>query len=89
MDFIVTTTPNIEGYTIEEYCGIVLDESFNQYEENTRESLSDIVEKAKKLGANAIVGLRIVTASDVHGDYGCSTNLEYSVYGTAVRITKK
>ncbi|MBO4740630.1 MAG: heavy metal-binding domain-containing protein [Bacteroidales bacterium] len=89
MDFIVTTTPNIEGYAIEEYCGIVLDNSFNQYEENTRKSLSDIIEKAKRLGANAIVGLKIVTASYVHGDYGCSTDIEFSAYGTAVRVTQK
>lgn len=89
MDFIVTTTPNIEGYTIEDYCGIVCDDFFCFHNDNTEESLSDIIGKATKLGANAIVGLKIFSSSDVSGYNGCSTNIEYSAYGTAVRVTKK
>lgn len=89
MDFIVTTTPNIEGYAIDEYCGIVCDDFFCFHNDNTQESLSDIIEKAKKLGANAIVGLKMFSSSDVSGYSGCSTNIEYSAYGTAVRVTQK
>lgn len=80
-DFIVTTTPNVEGYMIEKYCGIVGEEYFIFNSDNMQESLSDMIDRAKQLGANAIVGLNIVVWSDTSVFKGCN-----QAYGTAVRI---
>ena len=76
-DFIVTTTPNVEGYMIEKYCGIVGEDYFIFNSDNMQESLSDMIDRAKQLGANAIVGLNIVV---------CDTRECNQAYGTAVRI---
>ena len=82
-DFIITTTPNVEGYIIEKYCGIVGGNSVLPWDfykdHNVQESLSDIIDKAKQLGANAIVGLNIIVWAD-------EGNESYQSYGTAVRI---
>lgn len=85
-DFIVTTTPNVEGYMIEKYCGIVGNDYFIFNSDNMQESLSDMIDRAKQLGANAIVGLNIVVWSDTSGFRGCDTRECNQAYGTAVRI---
>lgn len=86
-DFIITTTPNVEGYVIEKYCGIVSDSCFFLIYD--QESFSELIKKAQLLGANAIVGLVINVYSNVSGSHGCDTNAENQAYGTAVRIRKK
>lgn len=81
MDFIITTTNHIEGYDIEKYCGIIavrkeyVDMYFDSYFERAKE---DFIDKAKGLGANAVVGFRV----DI-----VSTNLSHLyLTGTAIKI---
>ena len=86
-DFIITNTPNVEGYIIEEYCGIVYDEYFCPDERSMRGALSGLMKQAQSLGANAIVGLVITVYPDVRGRY-TDTTVYNQAYGTAVSIRK-
>ena len=86
---IMTTTPTIEGFPIQEYLGILssesfLEEGFFQAKEEamwqTRERALDLLEaRAAEAGANAVVGISI--------DFEVRQNLYYVMTtGTAVVI---
>lgn len=101
---IVTTTPNIEGYRIKEYYGIVAGEAImganvvrdifasitdivggrsGAYEEKLIEArtiaMEEMKQRARKLGANAIVGV------DIDYEVVREGMLIVTVSGTAVR----
>lgn len=103
---IITTTPNIENHSIEEYEGIVFSEVIagvnaikdlaagfrdffggrsQSYEDELlkarKEALFELEKRAEKLGANAIVGVKI----DVE-TVGTGSMLMVVATGTAVRI---
>ena len=84
---IITTTPQIEGYEITEYLGLVGD-----LDEVARlEGIIEVLEtEAAKLGADAVVGVAIHPAPGGGSGFGGSidSNCCYA-YGTAVRIRKK
>lgn len=105
---LVTTTPNVEGRTIEKYLGVVAGEAIvganafrdlfaglrdivggrsSGYErelENARSiAMNELEDKARTLGANAIVGVDI----DYEVVGGNGSMLMVSVSGTAVRLS--
>lgn len=94
MSVLVTTTPNVEGYKITKYLGLV---SSNAYYENTgygnRYSASDawnsiidgIRSSAESMGADAVVGLQITNAgARAENFFYCHMLAQ----GTAVKLEK-
>ena len=104
---ILTTTPQIEGYTIREYKGVVTGETIiganfvkdfmagirdivggrsASYEKVLRQakdtSMQEMAERARELGANAIVGIDI----DYETIGGGNSMLMVATSGTAVVI---
>ena len=104
---LLTTTPQIEGYSIREYKGIVTGETIiganifkdfmagirdivggrsSSYEKVLREAkdeaLTEMIERAHEIGANAVVGIDI----DYETIGGSSSMLMVAVSGTAVLI---
>ena len=104
---ILTTTPQIEGYTIREYKGVVTGETIiganfvkdfmagirdivggrsASYEKVLRQakdtSMLEMAERARELGANAIVGIDI----DYETIGGGNSMLMVATSGTAVVI---
>lgn len=84
-DFIIVTLPNLPGYTILQYLGVVhsftvrttLDVLYNAKDE----VLETLKEKAKRMGANAIIHVHFETV-----DIQTGTATVFSVYGTAVVV---
>lgn len=81
---IITTTQQIEGYEIVAYLGLV----GKQTSLSTADINKELEELARKLGANAIVGLVIYPITEVSGSrfYTSSDIYWCYAYGTAVRI---
>ena len=91
---ILTTTQNIEGRTITEYLGIVCGEAFENKEfrgeryyltvlNNARTlALNQMEERARSMGADAVVGVRI--DFDVSDIGPC---IMVNVSGTAVKLS--
>lgn len=102
---IITTTPSVEGRTIQEYKGIVSGETImganflrdiaasitdfiggraGAYESKLREgrdaAMEEMMEQARRLGANAIVGI------DIDYEVVGQGMLMVTVSGTAVRL---
>jgi uncharacterized protein YbjQ (UPF0145 family) len=77
-DIIITTTPNIEGKRIVKYLGIVTVGYSQGDHANMGDTLKIMIEQATELGANAIVGIRMIE----------SNNPKYwgRIYGTAVIV---
>ena len=79
---IITTTPNIEGYEITEYLGIVggnIDIIYGQ---------DELVKLAEERNADAVVGIKSMSYVEVTGNVANST-IYYVTIGTAVKIRKK
>lgn len=97
---LVSTTSNLEGYTITEYLGIVCGvadyvadspysggEALMQrklYEKAVERAFSSMTENARKVRADAVIG--IIPCPAVHGEMGTVT---IAMQGTAVKIRKK
>ena len=87
---IITTTPNIEGYKILEYKGLVTGETIigrsSSYEKVLQEgketSIREMMQRAEAVGANAIVGVDI--DYETVGQSG--SMLMVACSGTAVKI---
>lgn len=92
---IVTTTPNIEGHPIQEYCGIVVGEvivganlfrDLFAYERILADARNQAIEELQaecaSRGGNAVVGVDL--DYEVIGDTG--SMLMVSASGTAVKI---
>ena len=95
MSVLVTTTPNVEGYKITKYLGLV---SSNAYYENTgignRHSASSawdsiidgIRSSAESMGADAVVGLQITDAGARVENFFFYCHM--FAQGTAVKLEK-
>lgn len=105
---IITTTPNVEGRTIEQYLGVVAGEAIlganvfrdllaglrdivggrsaayeRELERARSIAIDEMVQKARALGANAVVGVDL--DYEVVGASG--SMLMVSASGTAVRLS--
>ena len=79
---IITTTPNIEGYEITEYLGIVggdIDIIYGQ---------DELVRLAEEKNADAVVGVMSMPYVEVQGAVTGSSVYQITI-GTAVKIRKK
>ena len=59
---ILTTTPAIDGHTIREYKGVVFGEvitGVNFLKEARQKAMDEMAQRARSLGANAVVGIDI------------------------------
>ncbi len=79
---IITTTPNIEGYEIIEYLGIISGDIDIVNEQD------EIIKLAYEKNADAVVGVTTSAYAEVSGDIVMSS-VHYITTGTAVRIRKK
>ncbi|CAB3287930.1 conserved protein of unknown function [Methanocaldococcus lauensis] len=84
---ITSTTDHLEGFKIVKYLGVVIG-----YGDDPEDALDDLIEVAKELGANAIIGVRI--SNEVMTEIACDKNysipeLTYYAYGTAVIVEPK
>lgn len=70
---IVASLKNLVGGEISEYTKLMA--------ESREQSIARMVAQAEKMGADAVVGVRFVTATVMQG------GAELLVYGTAVKIT--
>jgi len=86
---IVTTTPNVEGRRIVEYCGVVAGEAGGRsaaYEDKLIQArqvaINEMCDRAARLGANAVVGV------DLDYEVLGSNNgmLMVTAAGTAVKL---
>lgn len=85
---IKTNTPNIEGYQIIEYLGIVYSfrENYAYVTDEIHDLIEDLTNKAEKLGADAIISLTITSASTYSEDDYTGLKPDMIAYGTAVKI---
>ena len=82
---MVTTTDHIPGYRITETFGLVMTVSeykMSRPRKAVYTALNDLIEQARRKGANAIIGLRISQATGTEAS-------AIVVYGTAVRAEKE
>lgn len=79
---IITTTPNIEGYEIIEYLGIISGDIDIVYEQD------EIIKLAYEKNADAVVGVTTSAYVEV-SDIVTTSHVHYITTGTAVRIRKK
>lgn len=75
-EIFLTTLPEVQGYEIVENMGFIMDESLMS---GVERSIKDIKKLAMKMGCNAIVNLRVLSAGGSHG----------VVYGDGVVIRPK
>ncbi|ACV23996.1 heavy metal-binding domain-containing protein [Methanocaldococcus fervens] len=83
---ITTTTDNLEGFKIVKYLGVVIG-----YGDDPDDALEDLIDIAKNLGANAIIGIRIaneLTTEIISDENYAVPELTYYAYGTAVVVEK-
>ncbi|MGD9332875.1 MAG: heavy metal-binding domain-containing protein [Desulfobacterales bacterium] len=93
-DIIVSTTPQLEGFAVERYFGVVsgdviFDASFTRLEQNFARdramAVHSMVRKARHIGANAVIGLSFNCGSFQR--QGSKKEVcSISAYGTAVKI---
>ncbi len=93
-DLIVSTTPQLEGYRIERYIGVVFgdavfDAAFSKLEAHFARdramAVHSMVRKAREIGANAVVGLSFNCGSFQR--QGSKREIcTISAYGTAVSV---
>ena len=80
---ILTTTPSIEGKTITEYLCIVSADSSTRRSRSGSQGVSgamaEIMRKAEKAGADAVVGVQFVGPTAHYYD-------TIHIYGTAVKL---
>lgn len=93
MSVLVTTTPNVEGYKITKYLGLVCS---NAYYDNTGYSnrysassawnsiIDGIRSSAANMGADAVVGLQITNAGGGNDPFYCHMIAQ----GTAVKLER-
>ena len=81
---IVTTTPTIEGHTIKEYKGLVSGEVIfgMNFLEGRETAQKEMLQRAKEMGANAIVGVSFGYETMGQGN----SMIMISISGTAVVI---
>jgi len=96
-DIIVSTTPQLEGYAVERYIGVVsgdvvFNASFTRVEQNFARdramAVHGMVRKAREIGANAVIGLSFNCGS-FHRQGTKKELCSISAYGTAVKIKTK
>jgi uncharacterized protein YbjQ (UPF0145 family) len=83
---ITSTTDSLEGFKIIKYLDVVI-----CYGDDPDDALEDLVDIAKDLGANAVIGIRI--SNELTTEITCDENyvvpeLTYYAYGTAVIVEK-
>ena len=93
-DIIVSTTPQLEGFSVERYIGVVsgdvvFDASFTGLEQHFARdraiAVHNMVRKAREIGANAVIGLSFNCGSFQR--QGTKKEVcSISAYGTAVKI---
>jgi len=93
-DLIVSTTPQLEGYAVERYIGVVsgdvvFDATYTRLEQNFARdramAVHSMVRKAREIGANAVIGLSFNCGSFQR--QGTKKEVcSISAYGTAVKI---
>ncbi len=96
-DLMVSTTPQLEGYRIERYIGVVFgdaifDAAFSKLEAHFARdravAVHSMARKAREIGANAVVGLSFNCGSFQR--QGSNREIcTISVYGTAVRVRSR
>ena len=79
MAVILTTIENVPGKEIQEILGVVTSSSDGN-EKNVDDALKKLGENASKIGANAVIGIRIAITNLRRN------NLKLCAYGTAVTI---
>ena len=81
---LLTTTPTIEGHTIQQYLGIVTSETIigANVKEGKETALQEIRERAAAMGANAVVGIDL----DYETVGAKGSMLMVVCSGTAVRV---
>jgi uncharacterized protein YbjQ (UPF0145 family) len=94
---IVSTTPQLEGYRIERYIGVVygdavFDAAFTKIEAHVARdravAVHNMVREAREIGANAVVGLSFNCGSFQR--QGCKREMcTISAYGTAVKVANR
>ena len=93
-DIIVSTTPQLEGFAVERYFGVVsgdvvFDATFTRLEQNFARdramAVHSMVRKARDIGANAVIGLSFNCGS-FHRQGSKKEVCSISAYGTAVKI---
>jgi uncharacterized protein YbjQ (UPF0145 family) len=83
---ITSTTDNLEGFKIIKYLGVVIG-----YGDDPDDALEDLIEVAKEMGANAVIGIRISnepTTEIISDENYVVPELTYYAYGTAVIVEK-
>lgn len=69
---VVSTMKNLVGGEVHEYTALIA--------QSRAQAVDRMVEQAKAMGANAVVGIRFATSECMHGA------AEILAYGTAVRV---
>lgn len=87
---IITTTNTIENYQVVEYLGIVKSfrEDYWNVKKEMEDLINDLIKEAEGIGADAIIGLTISSASTYGQDDDGCTKPDMIAYGTAVKIKK-
>ncbi|XRP96689.1 heavy metal-binding domain-containing protein [Methanocaldococcus sp. 16A] len=83
---ITSTTDNLEGFKIIKYLGVVIG-----YGDDPDDALEDLIDVAKDMGANAVIGIRIsneLTTEIISDENYAVPELTYYAYGTAVIVEK-
>ena len=96
-DILVSTTPQLEGFSVERYIGVVsgdvvFDATFTRLEQNFARdramAVHSMVRKARAIGANAVIGLSFNCGSFQR--QGTKKEVcSISAYGTAVKIKSR
>ncbi|MEO2117661.1 MAG: heavy metal-binding domain-containing protein [Methanocaldococcus sp.] len=83
---ITSTTDNLEGFKIVKYLGVVIG-----YGDDPDDALEDLIEVAKEMGANAVIGIRISNelTTEISNENYAVPELTYYAYGTAVLVEKE
>ncbi|ACX72656.1 protein of unknown function DUF74 [Methanocaldococcus vulcanius M7] len=82
---ITSTTDTLDGFKIVEYLGVIIG-----YGDDPEDALEDLIDIAKNMGANAVIGIRIsneLTAEISNENYSVP-ELTYYAYGTAVIVKR-
>ena len=87
MSVILTTTPNVDGYKITKYLGLVSSNAYYNYNGYGHYSAGDewkvitdnLRSSAERMGADAVVGIQITTA-------GAGDLYHMIAQGTAVKL---
>ena len=93
-DIVVSTTPDLDGFSIERYIGVVSGDvvfapTFTRLEQHfirdRAVAVHHMVRKAREAGANAVVGMRFNCGS-IQRQGTRRAVCSISAYGTAVRV---